>query len=290
MTGVGSMFKRPRTPAPPARWVRTPLPKTADRRRAARDPGTAVETLLTLIGEHPAEVLTNPAWQLAVVAEPSLLRELSDQELAACCRTSVIDPVLLGCASERARLGVRRARAVVEAIVQRADTSAELIEHLYGLRVETGGHRIEAFEATVALRRGNGTAASFVRPALVPEDAVPATLAAWRDGLWLERESLEQDRAHRTVARRILDRLCCIEFLDLRVVAGCVTSARVADRTLAAMHPKSKQGWLEDLSKDWHWVVRGAALEALHRRACASGAGPEPETSPMLPPWARASR
>ena len=62
---------------------------------AAADPTTPIAVLLRLASLHPEAVLQNPAFELAMVADPNLLRAASDKALAALVECAAADPVFL---------------------------------------------------------------------------------------------------------------------------------------------------------------------------------------------------
>jgi len=60
-------------------------------RRAAADPATPIDRLVELGASWPRQVLSNPAWQLALVADPSLARRAPDAVLAESVKTAPLD-------------------------------------------------------------------------------------------------------------------------------------------------------------------------------------------------------
>ncbi len=60
-------------------------------RRAAADPATPIDRLLKLGASWPRQVLSNPAWELALVADASLARRAPDAVLAETVKTAPLD-------------------------------------------------------------------------------------------------------------------------------------------------------------------------------------------------------
>ena len=254
-TGASSLFRQPLRPiqAPP-RWQRTPPAPGVDPRRAAADPGTALETLLCVFAAFPCEVLANPAWQLAFVADSSLVDALQDDDLVQACPHAIREEAFQGLLRDRIQRKSGYPWRTVDAVVQLADTPRDILDAIYRERQAASRDRASRMYRTLTFRLAS------------PE----STVALWRSGLQLEREALAADRTRRVTNERRLRRFDSGRVQDLRVVAGCVTSYQLIDRVLAATHPEARPEWIKKLARDPNWVVRGAALEALAARKGAA--------------------
>jgi hypothetical protein len=252
--GVGSRFRQPVRPlAARPRWERRPLAPGRDPRRAAADPATAVETLLSLFAEFPCEVLANPAWQLAAVADSSLVEALSDDDLARACPHAVREEAFVGLVRDRLGRSNNSVWKAVDVMVELADTPRDILDAIYARWTASGVRDTNKAFRTLTFRLAS------------PE----STVALWRSGLQIERERLAADSSHKVTNQRRLQRSRTTVEIDLRVLAGCVTSHHLIDRVLAASHPGSRLAWVEKLAHDPHWMVRGAACEALATRKAA---------------------
>jgi hypothetical protein len=63
-----------------------PRKRRRGKRAAAADPGTPINQLCGLAAEYPREVLSNPAFEVALVADPGFLFSMEEQELVALVR------------------------------------------------------------------------------------------------------------------------------------------------------------------------------------------------------------
>lgn len=254
-TANGTIFRQPLRPLQPSpRWQRKPVAPGVHPRRAAGDPGTEVETLLSLFAEFPCEVLSNPAWQLASVVDSTLVDALLDEDFVQACPNAVGDEAFCGLLRDRVRRGLGSLWRTIDVVVALADTPRDILEQV---NAEVRKSRIDRQDfrvRTLAFR-------------LASPDS---TVALWRSGLQLEREAMAADRTHRVTNQRRLQRFDSAWMHDLRVVAGCVASYHLIDRVLAATCPQSRLAWVEKLAHDPNWVVRGAALEALAARKGAA--------------------
>lgn len=85
-------------------------PRELKRRAAmASDPGTPLYSLAELARSHPALVVVNPAFELALVGDPSFLREFSATALAGALKCREVPPMALEMAcADRDRLRMER--------------------------------------------------------------------------------------------------------------------------------------------------------------------------------------
>jgi hypothetical protein len=106
------------------------LPRTDCTRRVARDPGTPIETLASLVELFADDVLDNPAWRLASVTEASLLERLTPEQAAAAARSQNIDPASLVALARRTARHQGSGVALRWALVERADLPRAALEAL----------------------------------------------------------------------------------------------------------------------------------------------------------------
>ena len=126
----------------------------------ASDAGTRIERLCELIERHPASVLANPAWELAMVADPAILGRLDDAKLALVAGHASADATTLALfANEVARRSegqfMSTPTATSLAVATRADAPVEALRVLAGIGnprrmgvpgVEIARHRVKCFE------------------------------------------------------------------------------------------------------------------------------------------------
>lgn len=106
------------------------LPRECCTRRVAEDPATPVETLGSLVELFPDEVLANPAWQLAAVADGDLGSRFTAAQAAAAARSPRLDPGAAVAIARQARRPAWPNDAVRFALVARADLPRAGLEAL----------------------------------------------------------------------------------------------------------------------------------------------------------------
>ena len=101
---------QPLTPGAPAAVGIDPGNFLADRltvaqaRALSADPATSIPMLASLAVREPIRVLANPAWELAMVAQPALLANVSDEALAALASCAKADAEFLRSAARSCAL------------------------------------------------------------------------------------------------------------------------------------------------------------------------------------------
>lgn len=107
------------------------LPRDQCTRRVARDPGTAIDTLGSLVELFADDVLANPAWQLATVTEGGLLSRLTVDQAASAARSPMLDPAdLVALARLLARSRGWGDEGLRWAVVEHADPPRAALEAL----------------------------------------------------------------------------------------------------------------------------------------------------------------
>ena len=221
----------------------------------ASDAGTRIERLCELIERHPASVLANPAWELAMVADPALLGRLDEAKLALVAGHASGDVTMLALvANEVARRSQGRSTPTDAslAVATRADAPVDALRVLAGIGnprrmgvpgVEIARHRVGCFEKGDAEMLGGW------------RDALPALMVdlgrvADRAGHWAVDRGYTPRLVERGSAR------AAHPFL-LGLFAGATSPSRRAMLELVRLRG-------HDIEERWLWTV--AALEA--------GAGP----------------
>jgi len=221
----------------------------------ASDAGTRIERLCELIERHPASVLANPAWELAMVADPALLGRLDEAKLALVAGHASGDVTMLALvANEVARRSQGRSTPTDAslAVATRADAPVDALRALAGIGnprrmgvpgVEIARHRVGCFEKGDAEMLGGW------------RDALPALMVdlgrvADRAGHWAVDRGYTPRLVERGSAR------AAHPFL-LGLFAGATSPSRRAMLELVRLRG-------HDVEERWLWTV--AALEA--------GAGP----------------
>ena len=221
----------------------------------ASDAGTRIERLCDLIERHPALVLANPAWELALVSDPALLGRLDDTKLAFVAGHASSDATTLSLfANEVARRSQGRFTPTDAslAVATRADAPVDALRALAGIGnprrmgvpgVEIARHRVGCFEKGDAEMLGGW------------RDALPALMVdlgrvADRAGHWAVNRGYTPRLVERGSAR------AAHPFL-LGLFAGATSPSRRAMLELVRLRG-------HDVEERWLWTV--AAVEA--------GAGP----------------
>ena len=105
-------------------------PTVAEARALAADPATPIPTLAILAEREPACVLANPAWELAMVAQPALLGTLSDAAFAALAACPTADIAFLRTAAQSCALRPAATKRTVWALASRTDAPADVLQLL----------------------------------------------------------------------------------------------------------------------------------------------------------------
>ena len=99
-------------------------------RREAADPATSTKRLAVLMEHRADQVLANPAWQLACVAEPGLLASLTDDQLAGACTSTQADAGLLASVGHLYAGNRGAGREVGWLLASHADTPRSAFENI----------------------------------------------------------------------------------------------------------------------------------------------------------------
>ena len=99
-------------------------------RREAADPATTTKRLAVLMEHRADQVLANPAWQLACVAEPGLLASLTDDQLAGACTSAQADAGLLASVGHLYSGNRGAGREVGWLLASHADTPRSAFENI----------------------------------------------------------------------------------------------------------------------------------------------------------------
>ena len=99
-------------------------------RREAADPATSIKRLAVLMEHCADQVLANPAWQLACVAEPGLLASLTDDQLAGACTSTQADAGLLASVGHLYAGNRGAGREVGWLLASHADTPRSAFENI----------------------------------------------------------------------------------------------------------------------------------------------------------------
>jgi hypothetical protein len=219
----------------------------------ASDAGTRIERLCELIERHPASVLANPAWELAMVTDPALLGRLDDAKLALVAGHASADATTLALFANEV---VRRSQgqfmstptAASLAVATRADAPVEALRALAGIGnprrmgvpgVEVARHRVKCFE------KGDVEMVGGWRDAL-PAVMVEVGRTADRAGHWAVDQGYTPRLVERGAAR------AAHPFL-LGLFAGATSPSRRAMLELVRLRG-------HDVDERWLWTV--AAVEA----------------------------
>lgn len=102
---------------------------------AAADPGTPVEVLAALLELYPRTVLRNPAWELSLVTDPTMLRRLTMQQAVVAARCPALDAgSVMALVRRSSGVGLPRPngedRRIAFALVCRADIGRAALEEL----------------------------------------------------------------------------------------------------------------------------------------------------------------
>ena len=123
----------------------------AEARALAADPATPIPTLAILAEREPACVLANPAWELAMVAQPALLSTLSDAAFAALAACPTADIAFLRTAAQSCALRPAATKRTVWALVSRTDAPADVLQLLASMadpaRTASDGREIARLRA-----------------------------------------------------------------------------------------------------------------------------------------------
>jgi hypothetical protein len=130
---------RPLTLGAPAAVCTAPGNFLADRltvaqaRALSADPATSIPMLASLAVREPIRVLANPAWELAMVAQPALLANVSDEALAALASCAKADAEFLRSAARSCALRPAATKRTIWALASRTDAPAEVLQLLASL-------------------------------------------------------------------------------------------------------------------------------------------------------------
>jgi hypothetical protein len=148
---------RPLTLGAPAAVCTAPGNFLADRltvaqaRALAADPATTIPMLASLAVREPVRVLANPAWELAMVAQPALLATVPDEALAAMASCAKADAVFLRSVAQSCVLRPAATKRTIWALASRADAAAEVLQLLASLadpqRTSADGREIARLRA-----------------------------------------------------------------------------------------------------------------------------------------------
>ena len=148
---------RPFTPGAPAAVGIDPGNFLADRltvaqaRALSADPATSIPMLASLAVREPIRVLANPAWELAMVAQPALLANVSDEALSALASCAKADAEFLRSAARSCAPRPAATKRTIWALASRADAPAEVLQLLASLadprRTSADGREIARLRA-----------------------------------------------------------------------------------------------------------------------------------------------
>ena len=144
------------------------LPRQCRRRAVAADPDTSIDVLVPLLDLYPDEVLANPAWQLALVADPSIMTDLRPQQHAAIAESSLAEPGVLVQLALIASKDKQFSEDLRWNLAVRGDAPRAVFESLL---VGWKRHRMGVASDEIALRR------------LRSLDASGCSLTGWRDAV-----------------------------------------------------------------------------------------------------------
>ena len=142
------------------------------RRRMATDPASTLEQLVSVIDACPAQVLANPAWQLATVTHPGLYGALRQGQLVAFVRCRAAEPAAIVALARKAARFNGKAPKLEWLVVEHADAPRRALEAI--AEVAPDAARVAKPVAVARLRL---------------RDPV-STLSAWREG------AAENDAGH----------------------------------------------------------------------------------------------
>jgi len=134
------------------------------RRRMATDPASTLEQLVSVIDACPAQVLANPAWQLATVTHPGLYGALRQGQLVAIARCRATEPAAFIALARKVARFRGKAPKLEWLVVEHADAPRRALEAI--AEITPDGTRVPKPVAVARLRLQD--------PA--------STLSAWREG------------------------------------------------------------------------------------------------------------